>query len=222
MLRTLEDCLGRSRFESLRPIHDEGAVGDFGNDAHVMGDEEDRHLLFPLQFLDQVQDLRLNGHVERRGRLVRNEQLRTARERHGDHDPLEHSARELVRIFAEAALGRRNADPVEQADRLGGRASALDRLRWVIKASWICRPIVSTGLRLVMGSWKIIPISLPRMALHLRFGQRKKITSSSVSVPSRGWIAVAEAGVIDKRRDALAGARFTNDRERFSCVDVES
>ena len=36
----------------------------------------------------QVEDLRLDGHVERRRRLVGDEQFRVAGERHGDHHPL--------------------------------------------------------------------------------------------------------------------------------------
>ena len=50
----------------------------------------------------QVQHLRLDGHVERRRRLVGDQQLRIAGHRHGDHHPLPHPARELVRIGARA------------------------------------------------------------------------------------------------------------------------
>src|SRR6266511_3644016 len=35
--------------------------------------------------------------------------------------------------------------------------------KWVSSASRICRPIVRTGLRLVIGSWKIMAISRPRI-----------------------------------------------------------
>ena len=67
--------------------------------------------LLALQLAQQVEDLRLNGHVERRGRLVGDQQLRLRRERHGDHHALAHAARELVRIGLEALLGARGSRP---------------------------------------------------------------------------------------------------------------
>ena len=48
----------------------------------------------------QVEDLRLDRDVERRRRLVGDQQLRLAGERHRDHRALAHAARELVRIVA--------------------------------------------------------------------------------------------------------------------------
>jgi hypothetical protein len=43
------------------------------------------------------------------------------------------------------------------------RASALDRPRCTRRCSVSCRPTVKTGLSEVIGSWKIMPISLPRI-----------------------------------------------------------
>ena len=59
------------------------------------------------QVLHQLQDLRLDGDVERGGRLVGDDQLGIAREPDRDHHPLAHAARELVRILVEAALAGR-------------------------------------------------------------------------------------------------------------------
>jgi hypothetical protein len=44
----------------------------------------------------QVEDLRLDGDVERRGGLVGDQQVRVADQRHGDHDALAQAAGELV------------------------------------------------------------------------------------------------------------------------------
>jgi hypothetical protein len=57
-----------------------------------VGDHEDRHAEPPLQVAQEVEDLGLDGHVERRGRLVGDEELRIAGQRHGDHDALAHAA----------------------------------------------------------------------------------------------------------------------------------
>jgi hypothetical protein len=42
--------------------------------------------------LQQIEDLRLDRHVERRRRLVREDELRVARQRHRDHHALTHAA----------------------------------------------------------------------------------------------------------------------------------
>ena len=64
-----------------------------------------------LDVLDQGQDLRLGGDVQRRGRLVGDQDVRLQRQGHGDHDTLALSARQLVRI------GIGNAGMIRQADR---------------------------------------------------------------------------------------------------------
>ena len=70
-----------------------------------MSDEDDGHAGLGLQLLHQIQDLGLDGHIERRGRLVADEQGRFAGQRHGDHHPLAHAAGEIVGISRET-LGR--------------------------------------------------------------------------------------------------------------------
>src|SRR5207249_11723140 len=67
------------------------------------------------------EDLRLDGHVERGGRLVGDQKLRAAGERDRDHGALAHTAGELVRIVVDALLRRWNAGTLEQRDRLVAR-----------------------------------------------------------------------------------------------------
>ena len=81
-----------------------------------------------LLLLEQVEDLRLHGDVERGGRLVGEQQLRAARERDGDHHALAHAAGQLVRVLVEAPLGLGDADRLQQRD--GG-------LPW--RSPWSCR-----------------------------------------------------------------------------------
>ena len=77
-----------------------------------MGDEQVRQAQALLQVHQQVEHLRLDRDVERRHRLVAEQQVRLQRQGAGDADPLALSARELVRI----AVGhrRQQADQVEQ------------------------------------------------------------------------------------------------------------
>ena len=83
-----------------------------------MGDEDGRHAALPGELDDEVHHRLLRGHVEARGRLVGNEQLRTAGERKRDHDALTHAARELERISVVALARTRNPHLVENLDRL--------------------------------------------------------------------------------------------------------
>ena len=46
----------------------------------------------------QVEDLRFDRGVEAGGGLVENQQRGSGRDRHGDHDPLQHPSGELMRI----------------------------------------------------------------------------------------------------------------------------
>ena len=72
---------------------------------------------------EQLEDLRLDGDVERGGGLVGDDERGVHDERHGDDDALAHAAGELMRILVGALLGRGNADELEHLDRLGPRVA---------------------------------------------------------------------------------------------------
>ena len=78
-----------------------------------MGDQQHRHAEALLQLPEQLQDLRLDGDVERGGRLVGDQQVRLVGERHRDH-PLALAAGQLMRIGIEALLGLLQAHQVQQ------------------------------------------------------------------------------------------------------------
>ena len=74
------------------------------------------------QRCEQLQDLVLDRDVERRRRLVAEDQLRLARERDRDHHALAHAARELVRVGVGAPLRIGDADQAHQLERALARA----------------------------------------------------------------------------------------------------
>ena len=98
-------------------VHDDDPVGDLGDDAEVVGDEQNRHADLAPQLVEQRQDLRLDGDVEGGRRLVGDQQQGVAREGDRDHHPLPHSARQLMRILAEALLRGRDLDQLEHLER---------------------------------------------------------------------------------------------------------
>ena len=105
-------------------------VGDLGHDAEIVRDEEDGRAVLLPQRVDQLQDLRLGRHVERRRRLVGDDELRLERERHGDHDALALAARR-ARADRRGRCGRVGqadlGDELERARRRrpGGSSSAV-------------------------------------------------------------------------------------------------
>ena len=58
------------RFDNFSGVHDHHPVAHLGDNAKVMGDEEHGHIGFPHQRFHQIQYLRLNGDIKRRGRFV--------------------------------------------------------------------------------------------------------------------------------------------------------
>ena len=92
-----------------------------------------RHSGFGPQLDEQIEDLRLDGRVERRRRLVGDQKIRLAGERHGDHQALVLAAGEFVRIEIEAApaSGMPTMSSSRSASALAARArhSAMQRKR---------------------------------------------------------------------------------------------
>ncbi len=92
VLGRVEDPGRGSVFDLFAADHDDDTVGDLGDDAHVVRDEKHRHVHLVLKGADQLENLRLDRHVERRRRLVGDQQARFARQRHRDHHALSHAA----------------------------------------------------------------------------------------------------------------------------------
>ena len=121
VLRRGEQPGRRRLLDDLAGIHDGHVVAGLGHHAEVVGDEDDGRAGLGAQLGQQIEDLRLDGDVERRGRLVGDQQRRRAGERHGDHHALAHAAGELVGIFVDAHARRGDPDALEHVDG-GARA----------------------------------------------------------------------------------------------------
>ena len=78
MARIAEDIAGAALLDQPPGIHDAQPVGQVGVDRHVVGDEQDRGPHLPLHFPDHRQHALLDDDVERRGRLVRDDEARPA------------------------------------------------------------------------------------------------------------------------------------------------
>ncbi len=70
MQRVAEQFLRFGLFHDMAQIHDAHSVGYIFYHAHVMGDEQKGNLILFAQILQQVDDLGLDGNIQRRNRLV--------------------------------------------------------------------------------------------------------------------------------------------------------
>ena len=100
VLRVCAEPLGGCGLDDLARVHDRDPVCELEQERQVVRDEEHREAEVALERLDLLEDLALDDDVQGRRRLVEDDQLRLQGEGHGDHDPLAHASRELVRIRA--------------------------------------------------------------------------------------------------------------------------
>ena len=112
-----EETVGAAGLHEHAGVHHVHALAHAGDDAEVVRDHDQRRVALGDEGLQDLEDLRLDRHVESGRRLVGDQQLRLAREGDRNHRPLPHPARELVRIVLEALLRARDPDLVEQLGR---------------------------------------------------------------------------------------------------------
>ena len=72
MTRAGEKLTDRSLFDDLSGVHHRDPLRRFGDDAHRMGDQHDRHAEPRFHLQEKLQNLRLDRHIEGGRRLVGN------------------------------------------------------------------------------------------------------------------------------------------------------
>ena len=112
--RRFEQAGLAGRLNDTAEIHHRHPVADVLDDSQVVGNEQIGQLELVLQVHQQINDLRLYRHVERRDRFVANDQLRTQGQSTSDPDALPLPAGELVWI----GIGQ-----------LGPQANALEQMQ---------------------------------------------------------------------------------------------
>ena len=191
-------------------------MADVLDHREVVRDEQVRELNSLLQVHQQIDDLRLHRHVERRHRLVADDQSRPQRERARDAQALPLAAREFVRIARHA--DRPQADAVEQSD--GTRvadvaAEAVSKLR-------IGSPTMSAArMRGLSDEYGILEDRLqfaPHTAASCRATSRSMRSPRHAIAPLVGSTSPGRAlPVVD-----LAAAAFADQSQRFAGGDREA
>src|SRR5258706_10764586 len=211
--RIAEELGGRRLLADLAIAHHHDVVGDLAHQREVVRDEQHRHLVPFLQPGDQVHDLALHRDVERGGRLIGDQQLRLAGDRHRDHHPLLLPARELVRIGVEPRLRLRNADFVQQLDgplaqRPAREAQVLAQHLADLEADAEHR--IERGHRLLEDHRDLGAAQL----LHLPPSNREEV-AAAVKNPARrtnGRVLGRKEAHDGQRSDRLAAARLADQR----------
>ena len=121
MLRAREQIVDVGLLDHPAGVHHDDPVGVLRDDAQVVRDEQDGRAGF-LQLAHQLEDLRLDGHVEGGRRLVGDQHLRVAGQRHRDHDALPHAARTDADTVARCSgPGCRHASSISTACSMASR-----------------------------------------------------------------------------------------------------
>ncbi len=115
----VEERVGLGLLGLLPGVHHDHPVGATGDDAHVVGDQEDAHVELLAQRVDNVEDLGLDRHVQRRRGLVGDQQFGPADQAHRDDDALSQAAREFERVLVEPLGRARHLDHLEDLEGAG-------------------------------------------------------------------------------------------------------
>ncbi len=97
-----------AEFDHAPGVHNRDAVRNMRNDCEIVRDEKHRQSKFMPQVIQQIENLLLYGHIERSGRLIRDQQLWTINNGHRNHHALPHSSRKLMRIAPCPLFGLRD------------------------------------------------------------------------------------------------------------------
>jgi hypothetical protein len=129
-----EDLVDASLLHDLAALHDADEVGHHAHDGEVVRDEQVGETELGLQLGEELQDLILHEHVERRDRLVEDDDVGLECERPRDRDALALATGQLVRVARGEAL---RSDTWSSSSRTRSRREAASPTLWISSGSAI-------------------------------------------------------------------------------------
>ena len=117
--RLVENGVRGRGLDRLARVHHHDPVRHAGDDAEVVGDQDQRGLRLLPGGAERLEHLCLDGHVERGRGLIGDHHVGIVRHGDGDHDSLPHAAGELMRVVIRP-LGRPGGCPPSPAARSRG------------------------------------------------------------------------------------------------------
>lgn len=85
---------GASGLDEVAGLHDEEAMADLMEEAEIVGDKKNGHVMALVEVLEKVDNAFLGGGIEGGGGLIRDEQVGLGTDGGGDGEPLEHTTAE--------------------------------------------------------------------------------------------------------------------------------
>ena len=204
----------------MRPgIHHVDPLGVARHHAEIVRDDDERHVEPARQPVHQLQDLRLDGHVERGRRLVGDDELGIAGDRDRDHDALAHAARELVRILLEAAGRIGDADQAEQLDGARVRRSAIGSAVLLERLG----DLPADGENGIQRCHRLLEdhadVAAPHLA-HLLVGELHQVAAGEQNLAARDPPGrIRDQAQNRQRPDGLARSALADDRDRLALLD---
>ena len=215
-----EQLVRARALDDLAGVHHHDPVGPGRDHAEVVRDQDHGHLQVPAQRVEQVEDLRLDRHVQRGRRLVRDEQLRRAGQRHRDHHALAQAAGELVRVGGEPLGGTRHADELEHLAGLDQRLLA----RHVAVQPDGLGDLLPHRPRRVQRRQRILEDHRDVVAahlLHLALGERREVLAEQLDRAAR-HVADARQQLHDRQPGRrLPATRLAHEAHALALGDAE-
>ena len=243
MLAARRRSLDRRDLDQLAGVQHRDAVAQLGDHAQVVRDQQDgRAACRSRRSREQRQDLGLDRHVERGGRLVGDRAApgrwpaRSRSPRAGCMPP-----RQPVRRVGVARRRGRDARPRSSSSTARVRASRPLTDRWARIVSATCSPTANAGSSAVSGSWKTMVIRSPRSSRRCCLRAERDAGPRPGSRPGRCTCAAARQQAHDRERqrrscrsptrrrrptispslDGRATRRDTADTTSASAVDID-
>ena len=211
MRRLVPDVIDRAEFDDLAEIHHQHAVRNVADDVEVMADEQIGQAEFALQIDQQVQHLRLDRLVERRHRLVENDETRRQRQCARDVDALALAAGDLVRI----AVGEVFGPQPDLAEQFAGQ-----------RARGVLGHAVHLGTerdRLLDGQARIergVAVLEHHLHAAAQFAQRQFAANRAAVIDDVAGIALHQVHQ-EARGGRLAAAGLADDADGLALGDIE-
>ena len=201
-------------------VHDDDAVSDLVHDTEIVGDEQDGRADLVVQALQDFQHLALHGNVEGRRRLVGDDELGPAGDRHGDHDALALAAAQLVWIGAHDTLRIADVLVFEQLDcSLVGSCAGN-----VLVQQDGFHDLLTAGEDRIQRRHRVLEDHRDAAAAQLaqgRLGHLQQVGAVEQNLAARdpciGWQKVENT----QRHQCLAATAFAHETEDFTLLDVE-
>ena len=218
MLRVGKNIRRQSLFHHLTAPHDANAAGNPAHNVQIMGDEHHRHAKPRLQPRHQIQNFRLNGHIQRGRRLIRDQDIGVIRQGHRDHHALTLTAGKFMRIASHAIF---RLGDFHQSQHLQ-RPRACGPMTQALMPPYRFNQLAANGIKRVQRGHRFLKdhgdLSAPN-GVQLRFWQANQVGAAVIRHPRCAPVCGQKP---HRRHQHLAFARpgFAHNRKSFACIHI--